>query len=87
MNPVIIYYSADGVLRFCVPNLDCGIPVLEIARKDVPAGLPFKIIDSADLPQDMTYVSAWEADMTNPDGVGVGSEAWHREQEEQNGSN
>lgn len=45
-----------------------------IAKKDVPHGLPYKIIDSSDLPTDRTFRNAWEV---NPailtDGVGAES--------------
>ena len=51
-----------------------------IAAKDVPAGKPYKIVDVADIPTDRTFRNAWEADMTNPDGVGIGSEAWFADQ-------
>jgi hypothetical protein len=31
-----------------------------IAAKDVPAGKPFKIIETADVPNDRTFRNAWE---------------------------
>lgn len=42
----------------------------EAALKDVPAGVPYKIVDTADIPTDRTFRAAWEADFTNPDGIG-----------------
>jgi hypothetical protein len=50
---------------------DCGLTVEEIAAKDVPTGLPYKIVDVADIPTDRSQRAAWtvdEADLT--DGVG-----------------
>ena len=41
-----------------------------IAKKDVPAGVPYKIIDATDVPSDRTFREAWEADFTEFDGVG-----------------
>tara|TARA_Y100001938_G_scaffold149144_1_gene235023 strand:+ start:1004 stop:1213 length:210 start_codon:yes stop_codon:yes gene_type:complete len=44
----------------------------ETALKDVPSGVKYKIIDSADLPADRQFRNAWEFDFTNDfDGVGV----------------
>ncbi len=62
----------------CFPA-DCGISVYEIARKDVPAGVPFLLIPSADAPQDHTFFAAFEADFSNPDGYGIGPVAWFAE--------
>ena len=73
---VIIYKQDNGRLAIVYPTPEYvdkyGIEV--IAAKDVPAGKPYKIIDSADIPTDRTYRDAWtvdEADLT--DGVGAES--------------
>ena len=45
-----------------------------IALKDVPAGVPFKIVDVSEIPEDRTFRAAWEADpATLTDGVGAES--------------
>ena len=45
-----------------------------IALKDVPAGLPFKIVDVSEIPEDRTFRAAWEADpATLTDGIGAKS--------------
>lgn len=80
MDKVIIHPREDGGLVFTYP-CDCGIPVQEIARKDVPPGKPFIVLDASDLPEDRTYMDAWTADFSNPDGYGIGPEAWFAEQE------
>ena len=59
MDKVILYPGDSDSLVTCFP-CDCGIPVEEIARKDVPAGKPFLIVDVADLPTDAQYRDAWE---------------------------
>lgn len=42
-----------------------------IAKKDVPAGLPYKIVDENEIPSDRTFRNAWEWDNTvEPDGAG-----------------
>lgn len=56
--------------------LDCGLTIQEIARKDVPFNMPFRIIDAAEIPTDRTYRDAWAADFSNPDGTGLGPQRW-----------
>jgi len=60
--------------------LDCGLTIQEIARKDVPFGVPYCIIDAALIPADRTYRDAWTADFSNPDGTGLGPQRWWIEQ-------
>lgn len=79
MNQRIIYPTAGGIA--VVIPADCGFPIEEIARKDVPADTPYRLIDADDLPEDRTFRDAWTADFSAPDGVGIGPEAWFAEQE------
>jgi len=68
----VIYNNADGQLAILVPAPDCGLTIEEIALKDVPYGLPFKIVDLADLPADRTQRNAWTVDDKDlTDGVGA----------------
>jgi hypothetical protein len=72
MTQVIIYNQDNGIPAVVMPTEEAlqHHTIMEIAIKDVPAGKPFKIINSSDLPQD-TPQEAWvvdEADLT--DGVG-----------------
>jgi hypothetical protein len=83
MNLRIIYPSDDGV-AIIIPAPDCGLSAEEIARKDVPAGVPYKIVDVSDIPSDRTFRAAWETQIDEPDGYGIGSEAWFAEQEGSN---
>jgi hypothetical protein len=78
----IIYPNDQGGIAVIIPAPDCGISLEEIARKDVPAGAPFRIISASAIPQDRTFRAAWTADFSAPDGFGVGAEAWFAEQEE-----
>ncbi len=43
-----------------------------LALKDVPAGLPFWIVEGSKIPSDRTFRDAWEIDetMREPDGYG-----------------
>ena len=48
-----------------------GLTVEQIAKKDVPTGLPYKIVNLSDLPSDRTFRNAWEIeDAELTDGVG-----------------
>ena len=60
MNQRIIYPTDEGGVAIIVPAPECGLTIEEIATKDVPAGKPFKIIDTADVPSDRTFRNAWE---------------------------
>lgn len=71
MSQVIIYPNDEGALSVVFPAAECGLPIEEIAKKDVPTGKPYRIIDSAILPQDNMFFNAWEADFSNSDGVGA----------------
>lgn len=64
-----------------IPAPGCDLSIEEIARKDVPAGIAYLIVEDTDLPKDDTYFNAWEADFSNAHGHGVGHEAWFAEQE------
>lgn len=77
----IIHPTDDGGIAIIIPA-DCGLTIGEIALKDVPAGLPYLIIEASDIPQDRSSRAAWEADFSNPDGHGIGAEAWFSEQAE-----
>jgi hypothetical protein len=77
---LVIYPNNQGGIAIILPAPECGIPLTEIARKDVPTGMPFRIIDAANIPTDRTYRDAWTADFSAPDGYGIGQEAWLAQQ-------
>jgi hypothetical protein len=54
---------------------------VEVARKDTPAGVPFRIVEAEDMPEKDETRNRWSADFSNPDGYGIGVEAWLAEQE------
>jgi hypothetical protein len=80
MPQVIIYPNDEGWLSVVNPAPECGLSVEEIARKDVPAGKPYYIINIDQLPQDNVFFSAWEADFANATNRGIGADAWFAEQ-------
>ena len=59
-NPRIIYPTPEGGVAIITPILDSGLTVEEIAAKDVPAGVPFRIVEATDIPEDRTFRNAWE---------------------------
>ena len=56
----IIYPTPEGGIGIIVPAPDCGLTIEQIAAKDVPAGIAYKIINAADVPADRTFRNAWE---------------------------
>lgn len=76
MTQRIIYQTDEGGVAVIIPSPEAveqyGIEA--IALKDVPAGKPFKIVNTADVPSDRTFRAAWEVDeATLTDGVGAES--------------
>lgn len=72
MDKKIIYQTPEGGVAIVVPAPECLVEhtIEEIAAKDVPAGVPYKIVDTDTIPSDRTFRNAWEAEITDPDGVG-----------------
>jgi hypothetical protein len=60
MNQRIIYPTDNGGVAVIIPAVECGLTVEEIAKKDVPQGKIFKIVDVSDIPTDRTFRNAWE---------------------------
>ena len=68
MQKYIIYKAEDGSVSIIIPA-DNALTIEQIAAKDVPTGLAYRIVDAGDLPdapQELWDVD--EADLT--DGVG-----------------
>jgi hypothetical protein len=59
-NPRIIYPTPEGGVAIIIPAQDCDLTIEQIAAKDVPAGVPFRIVEAADIPEDRTFRNAWE---------------------------
>lgn len=65
-----IIYPNNNTISIVVPSENMDINY--IAKKDVPSGIPYKIVSIDDIPSDRTFRNAWEADFSNPDGYGEG---------------
>ena len=67
----IIYKNDDGLACVVIPCINESRTIDEIAKKDVPTGKKYKIINKSDVSSDRSFRSAWtvsESDLT--DGVG-----------------
>lgn len=60
MTQRIIYPTDEGGVAIIVPAAECGLTIEEIAAKDVPAGKPYKIVATSEIPSDRTFRDAWE---------------------------
>lgn len=73
MSQRIIYKNNDGGVSVIIPTPEAlAIYSIEaIATKDVPAGLPYKIVDVADIPSDRSARDLWDVDVADlTDGFG-----------------
>lgn len=71
MSKRIIYQTVGGGISVIIPA-PCSLTIEQIAAKDVPTGLPYKIVDVADIPTDRTARSDWFVDVADlTDGVGA----------------
>jgi len=77
---VFIFPNKNGGVAIGYPAPECPLSIYDIAKKDLPPNTPFIIVDESELPKDHTFFDAWEADFSNPDGYGIGYDAWLAEQ-------
>ena len=75
----ILFQNDEGGLSVIHPT--GKLPIEEVAQKDVPAGTPYLIVEDDAVPSDRSFRNAWEADFSNPDGYGIGADAWFAQQE------
>ena len=69
----IIYKNESGGVAIITPTEEAlsFMTIDDIARKDVPTGLPYKIVEDSEIPTDRTFRDAWTVDeATLIDGVG-----------------
>ena len=69
----IIYKNPDNTVSIIVPAPEAlqSMTIEQIAKKDVPTGYKYKIVDVSEIPSDREFRNAWtidEAELT--DGVG-----------------
>lgn len=69
----VIFRNTDSSVGVLVPTAEAlkFATIEQIAEKDVPFELPYKIVEDTDIPSDRTYREAWIWDDTIvPDGFG-----------------
>lgn len=70
----IVFANQDGSIGIIHPAAEAmaTMSMHEIARKDVPTGRPYKIVQDEEIPTDRTFRDAWTMDISlMTDGVGV----------------
>ena len=62
MTQRIIYPNDEGGVSIIIPTPEYleTHTIEELAAKDVPAGKPYKIVATEDIPTDRTFRDAWE---------------------------
>lgn len=80
---VIVYKSDDGgIVVVCpAPEALAEFGIDAIARKDVPSGKPYAIMNASQIPEDRTFRAAWTIDgALLVDGVGSESNSFEEGQ-------
>jgi len=64
MTQRIIYPNEEGGVAVVIPSSEWlaqeGNTMALLAKKVVPEGKPFKIVDPSEIPSDRTFRNAWE---------------------------
>lgn len=55
----IVYETEDGGVAVIIPNMECELSIEEIAKKDVPDGLTYKIVEASSIPKDRSFRGSW----------------------------
>lgn len=79
---VIIYKTENEGVAICTPTEEAlsFATIEEIAKKDVPFGTDYAIINSDEIPTDRTFRNAWElSEDTIYDGMGGESDEFPEE--------
>lgn len=73
MDKRIVYKTENDGVVVLIPSLEFleKHTLEDVAAKDVPPGVPYKIVDLSVFPSDRVFRDAWEMDITEPDGVGA----------------
>ena len=58
----IVYKNTDGTVGVITPAKKCKLTIEEIAKKDVPKGLDWRIVDVDLIPTSRNYRMAWTDD-------------------------
>ena len=68
----IIYKTPENTVSVIVPSPEWTGTMEELAQKDVPTGLKYKIVENSEISSDRSFRGAWEVDEAElTDGVGA----------------
>jgi hypothetical protein len=68
----IIYKTVENTVAIIYPMNEWSGTMEELAQKDVPTGLKYKIVEDSAIPSDRSFRNAWEVDEAElTDGVGA----------------
>jgi len=68
----IIYKTLEDTVSIINPVPNWSGTLEELAQKDVPTGLKYKIVEDSVIPSDRSFRNAWEVDEAElTDGVGA----------------
>ena len=68
----IIYKTSENTVSVVCPTSEWSNRMEELAQKDVPTGLKYKIVEDEVIPTDRSFRDAWEVDEAElTDGVGA----------------
>ena len=68
---IIYYKEGHTTVTIGIPMDNTELTVEEMAKKNVPTGQKYKIVDVADIPSDSSFRDAWQVDESElTDGVG-----------------
>ena len=69
---IIIYKTPENTVTILTPTAEWLGTIEEVAQKDVPTGLKYKIVEDSAIPADRSFRDAWEVDEAElTDGVGA----------------
>ena len=67
----ILFKNKKGGVSIITPSPEWKGTMDELAKKDVPTGKKYKIVDVSEIPSDRSFRNAWEVDEALlTDGVG-----------------
>ena len=58
----IIYKTPENTVSVIASSPNWTGTMEELAQKDVPTGLKYKIVEDSDIPSDRSFRNAWEVD-------------------------
>lgn len=62
INQRVIYANDAGGVAIVIPAPNSDLTIKEIAKKSVPKGIDFEVVDISEIPTDRVFRNAWEKD-------------------------